>query len=45
MKALKIRRGVLLTALALVAAIAIYRIGFHVPAPAFTEEVVQAVSQ
>ena len=45
MKAIHIRKRVLLTALAIVAAIAIYRIAFHVPAPAFIEEAVHTVAQ
>jgi len=46
MKAIKVRKRVLVTALAIVAAIAIYRIAIHVPAPAFNEEaVVRTVAQ
>ncbi len=45
MQAMHIRKRVLLTALAIVAAIAIYRIAFHVPAPVFNEEVVHTIAQ
>ena len=45
MKAIHIRKRVLLTALAIVAVIAIYRVCFHVPAPAFNEEAVHTVAQ
>jgi len=44
MKAFKVKQCVLFAALVVVA-IAVYRIGFYIPAPLLNEEVVQTVAQ